>query len=710
MDYAQSARPAAGLSVLTDRLGARPWVVTVFFSAALIFLVQPMYAKMTTPLMGGAPAVWNVSLVCFQAALLGGYAYAHLLGRLNSLRLQVAIHATLLALAALALPLSISGLFGAPDPKHPALWLTGTFLVSIAPPFAILSATAPLIQHWYARSGRPDAEDPYHLYSASNAGSLLGLVAYPLMMEPFSTLGAQSLLWSGGYGLVALLLVTCGLMVLSHHRRTVPDAAAAPAMSRPASISWKEKGYWLLLSAVPSGLLLATTSHISTDIASAPFLWAPPLIAYIATFIIVFAKRPLISPAMADKSLLFAVAAALLMLNVPVFNSQIVVLGLIIHIGALFLAALSLHGALVARRPAASGLTEFYLLMSLGGVLGSAFVALLAPVLFNDIHEYPLLLGAALLLSPRFLGKGVRLTLDRRTLTIGAGILLAIGAIWSTFALLRADADGSMVTRRGFFGVVKVYSPAGTDLTLMQHGNTIHGAQIRGQTDRPTPLAYYNAATPIGQAFTRLAGTARTVGVVGLGAGGVACHAGPGQDFTYYEIDPIVVDMATNPDHFTFLSSCTPDARIILGDARITLADAAPRQFDLLLLDAFSSDAIPVHLLTREAMQLYLSRLAEDGVLVFHISNRHIDLVPVLARIGAAEGAAMRHQFYVPAPDEAASGVQPTNVMMFAKHAGALAPFDADARWQPVTADARRPWTDDYSNLVGAMIETHRAK
>jgi hypothetical protein len=708
MELLQTDKQPGAMPALIQRLGARPWVATVFFSAALIFLVQPMYAKMTTPLMGGAPAVWNVSLVCFQAALLGGYAYAHLLGRLKSLPLQVGIHVVLLCLAALSLPLSISGLFGAPDPAHPALWLTATFLVSIAPPFAILSATAPLIQNWYARSGRHDAADPYHLYSASNAGSLFGLMAYPLLMEPFSTLSAQSLLWSGGYGLVALLLVTCGLIVIARHRQPVTDTGTPAPLAE--TTRWTEKGYWLLLSAIPSGLLLATTSHISTDIASAPFLWAPPLIAYIATFIIVFAKTPLIPPAIADKYLLFAVGGALLMLNVPIFNSQIVVVGLVVHIGALFMAALCLHGALVARRPAASGLTEFYLLMSLGGVIGSAFVALLAPMIFNDIHEYPLLLGAALLLSPRFLGKGFKLKLDTRTITISAIAVLAVGLAWSYVAFTRTSDSNTMVTRRGFFGVVKVYSPAGRDLTLMQHGNTIHGAQIRSQRDHPTPLAYYNVATPIGQAFTRLSGSATHVGIVGLGAGGVACHAQPGQSFTYYEIDPIVVEMATDTDHFTFLSSCTPDAQIMLGDARITLEQAAQKQYDLLLLDAFSSDAIPVHLLTREAMQLYLSRLSDDGVLVFHISNRHIDLVPVLARVAAAEQAVMRHQFYVPTPEEAAQGVQPTNVMIFAKSDAALSPFQGDSRWQAVAADDQRPWTDDYSNLIGAMLETHLAK
>lgn len=705
MQIAQTAKPGGILPGLVDRAGAGPWIATVFFSAALIFLVQPMYAKMATPMLGGSPSVWNVSLVCFQAALLAGYAYAHLLARLKSLTAQLCIHGGLLALAALALPLTISGVFGPPTPQQPIVWLAATFLVSIAPPFAILSATAPLIQHWYARSGRDDAADPYHLYSASNAGSLVGLIAYPLLLEPFSALKTQSLLWSGGYGLVTLLLVTCGLIVVARHRAAFQ--AASLAVQPRQKTSWREKGYWLLLSAVPSGLLLGTTSHISTDIASAPFLWAPPLIAYIATFIIVFAKTPLISPKTAEKYLLFVIAAALLMLNVPMLNAQIALAGLVIHIGALFLAALCLHGALVARRPAASGLTEFYLLMSLGGVLGSAFVALLAPLIFNDIHEYPLLLGAALLLSPRFMKPGSLPALSKRTLLIAASVIVVAGLVWAMISL--GKAGEKPLSRRSFFGVVKVYAPAGQNLTLMQHGNTIHGAQITVEDGRPTPLAYYNQATPIGQAFTRLSDTAASIGVVGLGAGSVACHAQPGQTFTYYEIDPIVVDMATDPDHFTFLSECTPTARIELGDARITLGNAPEKAYDLLLMDAFSSDAIPIHLLTREAMQLYLSRLSDDGILVFHISNRHVNLVPVLARIGETEQAVMAHQFYAPAAEELQNHVQPTNVMIFAKSEAAMAPLLADTRWERVQSDGQRPWSDDYSNLVGAMLETQLA-
>ncbi|KCZ50913.1 spermidine synthase [Hyphomonas pacifica] len=683
---------------------ALPWTITVFFSAALIFLVQPMYAKMATPLLGGAPSVWNVSLVCFQAALLGGYAYAHLLAHLRSIRLQVIIHGVLLCLAALALPLSISGMFGSPDSEHPILWLTATFLVSIAPPFAILSATAPLTQYWYSKSGQPDARDPYHLYSASNAGSLLGLLVYPIVMEPFTTLGTQTLLWSGGYGMVAFLLIACGLMVIFQEKADL--APASQEASLPKKVSWREKAYWLVLSAVPSGLLLGATSHISTDIASAPFLWAPPLIAYISTFIIVFARKPLINPKAAEKYLLLVIAAALLSLNLPIHTPIVALVGIALHVGALFMAALCLHGTLVARRPEVSGLTEFYLFMSLGGVLGAAFVALVAPVIFNDIYEYPLLLGLALLLTPRFSQTRHGSLFNRKSAPILALIVIAILAA-AGFTTFR-QSQSANITKRGFFGVVSTYME-NTDRPIMylRHGSTVHGAQLKDEVDRPTPITYYHEAGPIGQAFHLMSQRATHIGVVGLGAGSVACHAQPSQQFTYYEIDPLVVDIATNPDYFTYLSTCTPDADIHLGDARITLTSAPPQGYDLLLLDAFSSDAIPVHLLTREAMQLYLSRLSDNGVMVFHISNRYVDLVPVLARVGAAENAVMMWQSYSPSESEAAAYANLTKAMVFAKSEAALGPFLADERWKPIEADDKRPWTDDYSNLIGALIDKH---
>lgn len=728
---------------LATRAGIAPWVTTIFLSATLIFLVQPMYAKMATPLLGGSPSVWNVSLVCFQAALLAGYTYAHALARLRSVKMQVAIHAVLLLVAALALPLSISGMFGDPDPSRPILWLVGTFLVSIAPPFAILSATAPLVQNWYACTNRPDADDPYHLYAASNAGSLLGLIAYPVLMEPFASLTGQSLFWSGGYGVVAMLLVTCGLIAFAMSPRTAARAAPADTPDAPAeTTSWRERLDWLLLSAVPSALLLGTTSHISTDIAAAPFLWAPPLIAYIATFIIVFSRRPLISTSTATRYLPHAVAIAVILMGIRAPGAVPVMVVIAAHLTVLFLAALCLHGTLADRRPPASRLTEFYLIMSLGGVLGSAFIALGAPVLFDDIIEYPLMLVAALLLRPAA-EQGIASLRTHRTLTVTViglcfltlvavhtGLTVpgwvssALALFLVAYAVLNAetrslpallmgaalfismvsDPNARGVSERGFFGVVRISTDPETGLRLMTHGTTVHGAQYITDDGAPRPLTYYNPATPIGQAFTRLGSSARSVGVVGLGAGSVACYAQPGQTYTYYEIDPLVAKIARDPNQFTFLSECTPEARIVLGDARISLKDAPVGAYDLLLLDAFSSDSIPVHLMTREAMALYLSRLSDNGVLIFHISNRHVDLTRTVARIGAAENAVMRRQLFNPGKGADQTEASASLVIMLAKSESALAPFADDPRWTVLESDGKRPWTDDYSNLVGALL------
>ena len=731
-----------------SKLGAWPYGITIFLSASMVFLVQPMFAKMATPLLGGAPAVWNVSLVCFQAALLAGYAYAHGLARIKSVKVQVSIHAALLVAAGLiALPMSISGLFGTPDPAHPILWLAGTFMVSIAPPFAVISATAPLIQSWYAKTGRPDADDPYHLYAASNAGSLLGLAAYPLLMEPLATLSQQSGLWASGYALLACLLIACGVLAFRSNRNVTVSATmtAAPLETKIEHAVWKERLVWLALAFVPSSLLVGATTHISTDVAAAPFLWAPPLMAYIVTFIIVFSKKPLISTQTANTYLPHAIMLAVALIAMPTFITLPWPVVILVHIGALFLASLALHGTLADRRPPAARLTEFFLIMSLGGVLGSAFNALVAPIIFPTVIEYPLMLAIALIL--RHVTTPNRDDLRQNVpalvalsvvtvLTLGLGILgqeppemlsrgllaivLVIAILFATsrwvpvLALVTALSIGwianpvkNSFSERGFFGVIKTTDWDDRNVRLMLHGTTLHGAQLMKDTPRPTPLTYYHQAAPIGQAFAAYTDTAETVGVVGLGVGSVACYAAPGQDYRYYEIDPLVAKVARDETRFTFLSTCTPDAPIILGDARITLGDEAAGTFDILLLDAFSSDAVPAHLLTREAMSLYLSRLSDDGVLVFHISNRHLALLPTLARVGAAEDADMVFQSFRPKDDSEFGGPVASDVVVLAKSEAALARLLEDDRWTPLAADDGRPWSDDYSNIIGAMIEKH---
>lgn len=733
---------------LARRAGAMPFIATIFLSAGLVFLVQPMFAKMATPLLGGAPSVWNVSLVCFQAALLAGYAYAHLLARIPSVKVQVGLHAVLLLMASFCLPLSINGLFGTPDTTRPALWLIGTFSISIAPPFAVISATAPLIQSWYARSGRPDAADPYHLYAASNAGSLIGLAAYPLLMEPFTQLGTQSTIWSLGYLALALLLIACGFLTATNRAQDATPHAEAEGtqLSMQSAGVWKERLTWLALSAVPSALLVGVTAHISTDVASAPFLWAPPLMAYIGTFIIVFSVRPVISHPTALTYTPYAVALAALL----IIGNGIIQLGLLArlatHIIALFLVALSLHGELAARRPNASRLTEFYLLMSLGGVIGAAFSSLIAPVIFNGVYEYPVLLCAALLLLPSAdsWGKawqrnrmllaavaGIAIlavvlpasggALPRTVMFFGATLCIAAAAFFRIRRLVPAGAtaaafllggaapgDQVVASERGFFGLVRAIEIHDSNIRVMAHGTTNHGSQRLNGTGRPEPLTYYHVKAPIGQVFAEMAPELDNVGVVGLGVGSVACYRQPGQTYTFFEIDPVVVHMAQDPSLFTFLSDCAPEERIVLGDARITLGDDPAGEFDLLLLDAFSSDAIPAHLLTREAMALYLSRLSEDGIILFHISNRHMNLAPVVARTGAAEGAAMLQQFFVHNPDDPSEdGATSSFVIMLARTPEALDRFRTDPRWTTLEADGKRPWTDDYSNIVGTLYETH---
>ena len=743
MNHSSAAgAPVSGL--LLHRFAGTPFVVTVFLSAALVFLVQPMFARMATPLLGGSPNVWNVSLVCFQAALLAGYAYAHLLTHLvKSLSRQVMVHGALLVLAALVLPFELTGLFGDPDPARPALWLIGVFAVSIAPPFAIISATAPLIQAWYARTGREDAHDPYHLYAASNAGSLLGLAAYPLLLEPLAPLAGQAMAWSVGYGVLLVLLIGCGLLTL---RAPAPGAAVLPARAADGqgarSNLWRQRLWWLVLAFVPSSLLVGVTTHIATDVASAPFLWAPPLMLYIGSFIVVFAKRPPISLPAAMAVLPVCIGLALFTLSKV--SGVPTLLSFVVHLIALFFAAVACHGLLAHDRPETGRLTEFYLLMSLGGVLGGAFNALLVPVIFTSVAEYPLMLIAALLLMPQRYWLGPTWMIMVAAVTGGLAIIaqyvyevptlarepersffvlmvLALVALYAVRRSRLASAGAAAAlwaigaatsptigaySERGFFGVVKIHDRDG--YRVMVHGTTLHGAQALDE-DAWRPATYYAPETPIGQVFAGHTRAGR-VGAIGLGAGSVACYAREGQRYTFYEIDPIVARLASDPAQFTYLSECTPDANIVLGDGRLTLAAEPEDAFDILLIDAFSSDSVPAHLMTREAIALYLSRLKEDGVLLLHVSNRYMALETVAGRVAGELGVPARMQYHTVA--ESGYRAQSSAVVAIARNDLALAPLDSTGAWSILESDGGRAWTDDYSNIPGAiwdrMIEDKR--
>jgi len=741
------AQPIRAARYSVSQIGAGPYVAAIFLSAALVFLVQPMFAKMATPLLGGAPNVWNVSLVCFQAALLLGYAYAHLLNHfVTSLRKQVGIHAALLVSAALVLPFQLSGALGDPDPSQPTLWLIGVFALSIAPPFAVIAATAPLIQSWYSRSGRADAHDPYHLYGASNIGSLIGLLAYPLLLEPLLPLAAQTVSWSIGYGALAVLLIASGLIAYSTGGGAAPALAATTVEPNAESIResksglWKQRLWWLACAFVPSSLLVGVTTHISTDIASVPFLWVAPLVIYISTFIIVFAKRPIISLEQSNR--LLPLGAAIAALGLSAITSPPIIVGLAIHLLVLFLAALVAHGAMADDRPEAKRLTEFYLIMSLGGVLGGAFNALLAPVLFSSVIEYPLMLLAILLIRPnlRWMGEGrTRVwSLLAVAALCGALVLQMLGvtdaptiyrilhfiAIISIVFAAKSrmgpviaaacafgisaigNPVGAGISDRGFFGVVKIVDREG--VRVLMHGTTSHGSQFLAAEKALQPTTYYATETPIGQVFNTHH-TPGNVGVVGLGTGSVACYAQPDQAYVYYEIDPLVVKYAKDPAQFTYLSECTPDAEIILGDGRLNLAAEPAGMYNLLLIDAFSSDSIPVHLMTVEAVELYLSRLSDDGLLVMHISNRHLDLSRIVARIADQLGVAAYYQFYTANDDtNNATGAASSQVVILARSERALDAIKADSRWSLLETDGKRAWRDDYSNVIGAILAKHK--
>ena len=731
-----SAVRAQPPSPVLQTLGGSPFVVTVFLSAALVFLVQPMFARMATPLLGGSPNVWNVSLVCFQAALLAGYAYAHLLTHLvKSVRGQVMVHGALLVAAALVLPFELTGLFGSPDPARPALWLIGVFALSIAPPFAIISATAPLIQAWYARTGREDAHDPYHLYAASNAGSLLGLAAYPLLLEPLAPLAGQAMAWSVGYGVLLAMLIGCGLLTMRAPGEAAVNFsdASQDETAETGRALWRQRLWWLVLAFVPSSLLVGVTTHIATDVASAPFLWAPPLMLYIASFIVVFSKRPVIGRALSLA--VVPVFAGLALFTLTKVSGVPTLLSFFVHLGALFFAAVACHGLMAEDRPETGRLTEFYLLMSLGGVLGGAFNALLVPVIFNSVAEYPLMLLAALLLLPQRYWLGPTWMVVMASVAVGTAVIalhvydipsLALKPERSFFILLTvsfvllylvrrsrlatvaaaasiwaigvaASPTVGAYSERGFFGVVKIHDNAG--YRVMVHGTTLHGAQAIGE-DAWRPATYYAPETPIGQVFASHTRPGR-VGALGLGVGSVACYAQPGQQYTFYEIDPIVARLAKDSDRFTYLSECAPDADIVLGDGRLTLAEEPEGAFDILLIDAFSSDSVPAHLMTREAVALYLSRLKEDGVLLLHVSNRYMALETVAGRVAGELGVPARAQYNTLTGE--GYRAQSSAVVALARNELALAPLDATGAWSVLESDEGRAWTDDYSNIPGAI-------
>src|SRR6478672_10716081 len=661
----------------------RVFAAAIFLSAALLFAVQPMFTKMVLPRLGGSPSVWSVAMVFFQAVLLAGYAYAHALTTYLPGKRSVIVHLVVMIAATLFLPLAIASWWSRPPADATAaLWLLGLFTVSIGLPFFALSANGPLLQAWFARTDHPSAANPYFLYAASNIGSFLALLSYPFVLEPLSTLGQQTRGWALLFIVLIVLIGWCGWLMLRAPRT---DVAAMAATSEPPP-TWSDAARWVALAAVPSALLISVTAHISTDIAAAPFMWVIPLALYLATFVIVFSTRPLLphSWMVAVEPLFIVALAALIVLDIRQY-----VLGLLaLNVVAFFVITMVCHGELSRSRPAAQHLTAFYMWMSAGGVIGGIFAGLIAPNVFSWVLEYPLLVVLAILCRPglelptnwrtqllwlgaiavvaivAFPGLTERYVTDEKTFYWVIGGLLVVAGLVSreplpfaaviavVFIIGTAYRPNSEVreTMRSFFGVHKVTETADGYFRIFLHGTTIHGAErLRDEngdaiTGQPPMITYYHPNSPMG--VTVKAVRARVnrpikVAVVGLGTGTFACFAEAGDSFKFYEIDASVEKLARDPARFRYLQQCAPDIPVVLGDARLTLAES-PDRYDLIVLDAFSSDAIPIHLMTREAMAIYLSKLAPHGIVMMHISNRHMELASVVAGIAHANGLTSR--------------------------------------------------------------------
>ena len=704
--------------------------MTVFLAAALLFIVEPMFARMVLPRLGGAPAVWNTAMVFYQAALLAGYGGAHLIATRLRPRQQVIFQLGLVAAALLVLPLSIRAGWTPPVGRNPIPWLLLVMTVTVGLPFFALATLSPLLQRWFAACG---ARNPYWLYAASNAGSLVGLLAYPVVLEPLLGLTGQVWWWRAGYILLVALVAICGGILWWRGQGTSVELPTAP-------IAWSRRLRWVALAFAPSSLMLSVTTYLATEVAAVPLLWVVPLAIYLVTFILVFAQRQWIKQAWTTAAWPWVVLPLTVLYGMRVSHSVgwVGVWNLL----ALFIGAMVCHGQLAADRPPPERLTEFYWWVSVGGVLGGVFNALLAPVLFRWVAEYPISVVFICLMAARLdrpswsdfawpiglgiagweLGEWVRhwptevawcamlfklavpaavaLLLRQRPLRFA----LAVVALFAAAMWLPGERLRMLALERSFFGVHRVRTDVDNQFHRLEHGTTLHGIQSVVADHKFEPLSYYSRSGPVGQLFSagrQMHKPMLNVGVVGLGTGAVAAYALPGETWTFFEIDPVVERIARAPQLFTYLSDCRGTVNVTLGDARLSL-QGWPERFDVLVLDAYSSDAIPLHLLTREAVRLYLDRLADDGWLIFHFSNRHLNLEPVLAALASDAGLTCRVQLQKSAGSEnLPRGALGSSWAVMSRTEQSLGPLLIDERWQIPDQNRNNPvWTDDYASIL----------
>jgi hypothetical protein len=717
------------------------FAASIFGSAALLFLVQPMFARMVLPPLGGSPAVWTCCMLFFQAVLLLGYLYAHLVTRWLLPRRQVLLHAVMLTLPLLTLPIAVPG--SEPPPAGlPVWWLLGVLATSAGLPFFLVATTAPLLQRWFSLLPHHAARDPYFLYVASNAGSMTGLLGYPVVVEPVLRLAQQSLLWTAGYAIVALAIAACGATLFRLSPLAVdPAAGAAHAALGQTAPSWRDRLAWLALAFAPSSLMLGVTTHISMEIASVPLLWVIPLALYLLTFMLTFARRPPVPASWTARLLPILMTATMAALAFRMNSAEAVA----IHLLTFFAAAMVCHRELADRRPHVADLTTFYLWIATGGALGGLFNTLVAPALFTTIVEFPLALAIVALVrpspgwwpwtrEPAVLTAGVPVAGGVIVLAAwGAGFIRGgLPAVATVFllALLAAFAFVNRVrpmavvialllvidmalpsigrnrivhAARSFFGVHQVIQDMPPTAHFLRHGNTMHGRQQLAERDRCVPTTYFHRSGPIGQVFGELGDRARNVAVIGLGAGSLACYAVAGSRWTFYEIDPEVERIARDGRYFTFLENSPVGADVVLGDGRRGLA-ASGQRHDVIVMDAFGSDAIPIHLVTEEFVVLAFDRMQPGGVLVFNITNRHIDLEPVLGAIAERLGLASRIQRdNYATPAERRAGKSSSDWLVMTRDLSGLGELMRNERWHPTRAGPSA-WTDDFANILDVVV------
>ena len=756
---------------------------TLFTSAFLLFLVQPMVGKMILPALGGTPAVWNTCMVFFQAALLAGYAFAHQSVSLLGPRRQAGLQIVLLLVPLVVLPIIIDT-GSVPPTDNPVWWLLWRLLLGVGLPLFVVSTNAPLLQRWFAETGHPAGKDPYFLYGASNLGSLLALLAYPVVVERMFPLGEQSALWAWGYRLLIALIFVCAIVMWRSPRLSEESAAAAGAddgRTAPTEVlGLKRCLRWVMLAFVPSSLMLGVTTFVTTDLAPVPLLWVLPLALYLLTFVFAFARRPWIPQAGLVRIFPFIIVPMAMLTVLGDVSERLVLLPL--HLIVFFLTALVCHGELAADRPSACRLTAFYLLMSIGGVLGGLFNAVAAPLAFTTVAEYPIAMAVAFVVvgwriadsrrnaiapelpagrkasrGPAWRRREVPVTVkpeDTTTpllLDLALPMLLGAGPMVVIYALLEKQAwrpwmeapavillaalvlvlkkrtirsgltlglilyglflcnhqynRNILFAGRNFYGPKEVVALGNGQLHRLWHGSTLHGVQWTSPPDRRMqPLGYYYATGPVGdvfQAFRGRSGPAGEVALIGLGAGGMAAYALAGQHFTFYEIDPEVVRIARDPSLFTFLRDCPGIIDVVVGDGRLTLGRAPDGNYGLILIDAFSSDAIPAHLLTREALRLYFSKLDAHGMLVLHVTNRYVNLPPLLAALARDAGLVCRWRDDMRiSPEEEAAGKFPSQYVALARRPEDLGSLASNPKWKEVpTIGGLGVWTDQYTNI-----------